>query len=383
MLKLIFIFIITIISLILGNYWIYYSIIKFFNILSGPFKTSILAVLIILALSFVITVIMLKIHDNIITRSLYFLGAYWMGLFFYVLMSLVLIWVIYFVGKLLNLDLNMVIVNTIVYGICLIISFYGIYETFNPQLNKIDVRIKNLPDSWQDKTIVQLSDVHLGAIHRPAFLNKIVKQVNELNPDVIVITGDMFDGMDGKLEPFIFGLSSFKAKQGIYFVAGNHEEYLGMQEPLNIIKKANIKILNNEVVNINGLQLVGLAYNNNADIKNLDLNQPSVFLQHMPTDINLNATSTVSHQANIYWQPDVIFDKAIEMGIDLQLSGHTHAGQFFPFNLLTKKIFKNYDYGLHQQGDFQIYISSGTGTWGPPLRIGTKSEIAVIQLKSQ
>jgi uncharacterized protein len=175
----------------------------------------------------------------------------------------------------------------------------------------------------------------------------------------------------------------------VLFVSGNHEVYSGGEKVINIVKRSGINVIDNKIINIDGLQFIGIAYPNLSrkndifDIKtnpDFDPNQPGILLFHTPTDIGeIMANKAVSH-SKAYIAPATKFETAEKIGISLQLSGHTHAGQFIPFTWLTRLIYNNFHYGLHRMNDFYIYISSGTGTWGPPLRSGCLSEIAIITL---
>ena len=176
----------------------------------------------------------------------------------------------------------------------------------------------------------------------------------------------------------------------IYYITGNHEIYSGVDRAFDALKKTSIIALDDKIVEIDGLQLIGSSFpefNEEKNFKeilksdeNFSLEKPAILLAHSPSDVFAQQDGNVSHN-NIYWMPNVDFSQAQELGIDLQLSGHAHKGQIFPFNFVTKLIFKGYDYGLHRIGDFQIYISSGTGVWGPTIRTGSWSEIVAIELK--
>ena len=240
----------------------------------------------------------------------------------------------------------------------------------------MDISIKNLPAVWKGKIIVQLSDIHLGQIHGVGDLQNLAAQSNAQNPDLILITGDLFDGMDGELNNFVKPLNSLRAKRGVFFVTGNHETYLGLDKTLAVLKQTRIKILNNETVNLEGLQIVGINYAEREEAggssgklarktnfinasKGFDRTKPGILMHHTP--INL--------------------EQAKAAGIALQLSGHTHKGQLWPFGLITRLIYGKYHYGLHAMGDFQIYTTNGAGTWGPPLRTGNTPEIPVFRLQ--
>jgi predicted MPP superfamily phosphohydrolase len=181
------------------------------------------------------------------------------------------------------------------------------------------------------------------------------------------------------------------AVRGSLFVTGNHEGYLGLEKPLAALSKTNIKVLDNEVIDMDGLQIIGIPFpehNHPNDVLEslatatvYDPGKPGILLYHTPTSINTHHEDRSSQQTGTYWRPDTGMAAAKSLGIDLQLSGHSHGGQLFPFTLLTRIIFRGYDYGLHRNGDFQIYITSGAGTWGPPMRVACPPEIPVIRLQ--
>lgn len=248
-------------------------------------------------------------------------------------------------------------------------SGYGLWNAFNPRIKQIEVKIAGLPPEWRGKTIVQLSDIHLGPVQQAAFMQKIVEKTNAVHPDLVVITGDLFNGADGDLESFLSPVSGLQAPKGIFFVTGNHELFLGLEKAYSLLAKTRITVLKNQCVNIDGLQLVGIGYSSFAgetniekiiqSIPNFKKGLPTILLYHTPTNI----------------------EQAKVSGINLQLSGHTHKGQFFLIEPFEYNIYKKYYYGLHQEGDFSIYTSSGVGTIGPTIRINSHSEIAVIKLK--
>lgn len=385
------VFIILFLSLFLGtHYLIYTSAIRFLGIIDPTTRRIIFWVLLFFALSFFPSAILLRLHVNIATNLFYLISVIWMGLLIYILMALAVVWLFYGLGKIVGSGPDMRLVFIFFIMLAGLVAGYGIWRAQNPVLKHLEVEIKGLPEFWLNKVIVQLSDVHLGTIHRKAFMKKVVEEVNSVNPDLILITGDLFDGMGGKMPQFIEPLNSMRATQGKYFITGNHEGYLGLKRPLSVIKETDILILDNEVVDLEGLQVVGISYpeyqqengtrNLLLDSGSYDSGKSSILLYHTPTSIEEEHTDLGSQQANTYWFPDTSMALAKEVGIDLQLSGHTHKGQLFPFGFLTKIIYKGYDYGLHRDGDFQIYITSGVGTWGPPMRLGAPPEIVVIKL---
>lgn len=347
---------------------VYHFIIHFFSITSHIFQNTIFSVLIFLAFSFFIASILAHWKDNFFTRAFYFFSASWLGILVNLILAIALGWLIIYFILLFGYKPNIAFIGIIILIAVAFYSGYGIYNALNPRLKEISLKINNLPEAWKNKTIVQISDIHLGHIYRANFLQKIADKINPLDPDLVVITGDLFDGMDGSLQTFIPPLKNIKAKKGVFYVTGNHETYLGIDKTLAIFKKTDITVLNDEMRELDGLQIFGIAYPEREEIKNItkivtaeknyNRQKPSILLYHSPT-----------HLA-----------EAKELGFDLQLSGHTHVGQIFPFSYITRAIYKGYDYGLHKIDDFLIYTTNGAGTWGPPLRTGNRPEIAVFKL---
>ncbi len=349
-------------------------------------------VLCFLGFSFFLSAILVRLHLGSLASIYYALSGFWIGLLAHLLAACAILWIIAGVSKLAGMHVNFLLISAILFSLATAFSLYGVWNGSRLQITSIEVSLKNLPDKWKGKTVIQLSDMHLGPINRVRFADKLVKKVNGLNPDLILITGDLFDGMDGNFEPFIKPLSEFKAKNGVYFTTGNHEGYLNLTEPLAVLKKASITVLDDEIVDVNGIQLVGISYplyNGNGarqkkevfESPDYDLEKPTILMYHTPTNVIHENKDMGRQQSSTYWIPDTDFSFTKKMKVDLQLSGHTHQGQFFPFNLMARLIYGKYYHGLNRDGDFTIYTSSGTGTWGPPLRTLTKSEIVVIKLK--
>jgi hypothetical protein len=292
-----------------------------------------------------------------------------MGLFLNLLLAVIFSWLITVIISWAGFSANPVILGSLLFALALAYSLYGAWNAFNPRITDIQITIKNLPEWWRGKNIVQLSDVHLGHVYRANFLEKVVKTVNSLHPEMIVITGDLFDGMDGNLDGLVGPLENLRVSDGIFFITGNHETYLGIDKTFSILEKTQVAILDDAVKNIRGLQLVGISYPERGESKDIvkvmealpgfEKNKPTILLYHSPVQIDTIKNS----------------------GVDLQLSGHTHAGQLFPLGLITRLVYKGYDYGLRTLGDFSIYTSNGVGTWGPPMRTGNTPEIVNITLR--
>lgn len=370
---------------------LYKAIVNFWGI-SGPYARSILLVgLLFLALSFMASFFLLRIQENQFTIGFYIFSATWTGLFLNLLLAAGACWLLIVILRVVGLNPNTRWIAAAGLLLAVLYTTYGIWNALHPRLKNITVTLKGLPPEWQNKTIVQLSDIHLGHVHGQRFLDRIIAKVNAIKPEIIFITGDLFDGMDANFFELAKPLDRLSAPQGVFFVTGNHETYVGLKRALHVLSQTGIRVLNNEVINVDGLQIIGISYPglyNKSDIRGLEkLEQPSsnhaprILLFHTPTSIGLKDEDEFGQHFSTYWIPDTSFKLPQELGVNLQLSGHSHAGQIVPFGLLTKLIYKGYDYGLRREGDFNIYTTSGVGTWGPPMRTGNSPEIVVIQLK--
>jgi predicted MPP superfamily phosphohydrolase len=236
---------------------------------------------------------------------------------------------------------------------------FGLINANFVRIRKLDIPSNGLKKKLR---IVHLSDLHIGSIHGTKYLEKVVRKTKALNPDLVLITGDLADG------PYRYTNDTFKAlddlEMPVYFTTGNHEYYAGFDYILNILNKTKLIILRNEKVDLGDIQLVGIDDNwdknkVNELLKNLkiDPNKFTVLMYHRPTDLEM----------------------VNKHGVNLILVGHTHGGQFLPFILFAKLIWKRFK-GLYKFKDTYMYTTTGAGTWGPPLRLGTNSEITMINL---
>lgn len=362
------IFLIFALAVLFGfDYFFYFTIVNFFSIAGAAARLIILSAIVLLTLSFITSSALAHVYENDFTRILYGVSSYWLGLFANLVLACLAGWLILWLARAFGFAPNKTILLATVFLLAFAYSLYGVWNAFNPVIKNINVAIKNLPPQWQGKKIVQLTDIHLGHINRVGLLSQLVEKTNAVKPDLIVITGDLFDGMDGDLSVFAAELNKLAAPA--YFVTGNHEIYLGLDKADSALSKTKIKILNDEMVDLDGLELIGASYPAMGEkknikqfissLKNFNPLVPNILLYHTP------------------YQADLIKDS----GIDLQLSGHTHAGQIFPIMLITRLIYGDFYYGLKKIGGLTVYTSSGAGTWGPPMRTGSKTEIVVINLK--
>ncbi len=244
------------------------------------------------------------------------------------------------------------------------------------QVRNVRVRLSRLPASMHGFTIAQITDLHLGPMLRTEFIQQIVSRVNGLDADLIAITGDLVDGTVDHLRDMVASLSRLRARHGVFFVTGNHEYYSGVDEWIAEIRRLGITVLRNERVSIgtpeSSFDLVGVddahahQFGNGHGqdvaraVRGRDPKREAVLLAH---------------------QPRTVFE-AVRHGIGLQLSGHTHGGQLWPFGLLVR-LQQPVVKGLAKIESVWLYVSSGTGYWGPPMRLGAPAEITRVVLLSE
>jgi hypothetical protein len=242
----------------------------------------------------------------------------------------------------------------------LLIVAYSIINAMLLNVKTIEVPVANLESPLK---VVQLSDIHLGTIHNGEYLARIVEKVNSLSPDMVLITGDFVDGSGIITAQSVSPLNNLKAKT--FFTTGNHEIYEGIDYVTKLFKTTKVEMLRNSVSQHKGVQIIGMDYPSNE-----------FTTQKLSLDgIKINS----SMPSILMYHPPVGLDVAAAHGISLQLSGHTHRGQIMPFNLLTRLFYK-YTYGLYNKDGTYLYVSPGTGTWGPPMRLGSRNEITLINL---
>ena len=242
------------------------------------------------------------------------------------------------------------------------------------RVRRLRVRLDRLPRVHNGLSVVQLTDIHVGPTIGRAFVEDIVRRTNALAPDIVAITGDLVDGSVADLRDAVAPLADLRARHGVFFVTGNHEYFSGAEEWVRELARIGIRVLRNERV------LIGEG----ADSFDLAGVDDRSALRHggmSPADAMARALAgrdPARELVLLAHQPRSLFD-ADAFDVGLQLSGHTHAGQIWPFNYLVR-LQQPFVAGLHQRGRSQIYVSSGTGYWGPPMRLGTAAEITHVTL---
>ena len=253
---------------------------------------------------------------------------------------------------------------------------YGLFQARRrPSVVEVSIPIDNLPAHLDGFRIVQLTDIHAGLTVTRAFVQTVVEIANGLNADIVAFTGDLVDGTVEQLREHVAPMADLRSRYGSFFVTGNHEYYSGAEAWVEEARRMGFEVLINEhrILTHNGrsILLAGVTDTSGGQ-----------FLPHHASDPHRAIAGAPSADVKILLahQPRSL-SEAAKAGFDLQISGHTHGGQFFPWNLAAA-IGQPFIEGLHRFEQTWIYVSKGTGYWGPPVRVGARSEITVITLRS-
>jgi uncharacterized protein len=322
----------------------------------------------ILSVSFVAASLLAFRYTNAALRVFYRAAAVWLGLLTFFVFAAVSSWIIFAIFRLAGFPLNFHRIVQVLFAAAFVTGLYGVLNAGWTRITRTTVRLANLPAAWRGRTAALISDVHLGHVRNGSFLRRMVRKILLEAPDAIFIAGDLYDGtfIDAKkaAEP----LHNLTAPHGVFFVAGNHEQFGDDSKYLHAIAAAGVRVLSNEKVEVDGLQIIGVPYRNATQKGHLasalqgvrlDRDRASILLTHAPD------------------HPEI----AEAAGISLQLSGHTHLGQFIPWSWFARRMYREFVYGLSRIGKMQVFTSSGAGTWGPPLRLGSNPEIVMLQFE--
>ena len=361
-------FLIFFLIYLLGNIYIIYRI-------TYDFKLHGLSFAIFLSLYFIIAFLSVYAlsaarhsQPSTYTRMLTQAGYIWLGVFSIAITFFLLSNLLFIFNHNSHFRFNTTIITVI---IIIISSTYSVFNTRGlPKITEITIPVENLP---VDKLkIVQLSDIHIDTATSYDEIKKIVEITNSFKPDIIAFTGDLAD-IDISKTYKDYGLTNFQARYGVFAINGNHEYYTGIKIFEDVCKKSNYILLNNTnalvddkfyVAGVTDLNTSKYFNYEKADIKraftNINWEKPVIFLSHQPQ----------------------IFSEIQKYPVTIQLSGHTHAGQIPPFDIIELFIYK-YFCGLYKDNDSYIYVTTGTRWWGPPMRLFSKSEIVYITLTNK
>jgi len=336
----------------------------------------------LLAFSFIAGRFLEKIWLSELTMGVTIIGSYWLAAMLYFLLAVLLLDIIrladYFVPFMPSFITGNLYVfkRYLIFSIITIIGIliaYGHFNARKPVIRELTLTIPKHAGKISELNIALVSDLHLGSVLANKHLERIVRKINRLQPDIIFMAGDVFDE---DLNPVIqkdlgSGLKQLKAKLGVYAVTGNHEYIGGVDPAVDYLEKHGVQMIRDSAVFIaNSFYLIGREDRDRqrfsgkprkdlpAIMMGVDKAYPLILMDHQPFTLN----------------------ESLENGVDLHLSGHTHNGQIWPLNYIINAIYE-VGWGYVNKSGMHVYVSSGVGTWGPPVRIGTRPEIVHIRLK--
>jgi uncharacterized protein len=321
-----------------------------------------------LSVSFVVASLFAYRYTNPVLRAFYRVAAVWMGLLSFLFIAAVFSWIIFAVARVAGLNMNFHRTVQFLFAAAVVVGLYGVFNASWTRITRATVQLANLPAAWRGRKAALISDVHLGHVRNGNFLRRMVAKILREEPDVIFIAGDLYDGTAIDAQQAAQPLSELTAPHGVYFVAGNHEQFGDDSKYLHAVAASGVRVLSNEKVEVDGLQIIGVPYRSaTQDARfasalrsvRLDRDRASVLLTHAPD------------------RPEI----AEAAGISLQLSGHTHLGQFIPWSWMARRNYRQFVYGLSRIGKMMVFTSSGAGTWGPPLRLGSNPEIVMLEFQ--
>ena len=375
--------IVSLAAAVLGgaHYYVYARLLHALGGLRGGWLWTVRVAAVALALSFPLTHILARTSAGPVGSAANWIAAVWLGLFLYLFLFTLLLHAVTVAARLSGLWPHLAPLLgpyagrgavLAVSGIALAIGGYGIYQArCGIVTTRIEARMKNLPAGLDGFSIVQISDVHVGAIIGSERLTSIVERVNDLRPDLIVVTGDLVDEEAADLANLAPALGELRATHGVLAVAGNHDVMAGLDAVVSAAMAGGVRFLRNEKTLVADTILVygiddpaaGRSHGGPVSFDRVigpeAMTQPAILLYHRPL------------------QPST----AAALGIDLMLSGHTHRGQIWPLSYVSRLFFP-YQSGRYRIDDTLLYVSRGIGTWGPPMRVASPPEIVQITLRA-
>ena len=363
----------------IANYYLYNWIVRLAQPSAWVRRTIMLGLFILLAL-FPLSRLWAAYDFNSLNRFITFIASSWMGFSFLLVLCAAGTDLVRFILRLAGrspslppsriLYYRRVLVAASVAG-CLATGGYAFWEARQVGVTRVEIPLRHLSTDLDGLSVVHLSDVHYGMLHENGRLSDLVRRVNELQPDLVVFTGDLVDAAVSHMEEMAGPLSGLKARHGVFAVMGNHEFFAGGNRAEAIMRQAGIQVLRSEVgVLPGGLQILGI-------------DDPAISRGGgSPPDFEglLKKPSAEKPSILLYHQP-VRFEEASAAKVGLQLSGHIHGPQLFPMIPLARFFYPRMQ-GLFKLEDSYLYVSRGVGTGGPPMRLGSPPEIVHITLRS-
>ncbi|MCX6150489.1 MAG: metallophosphoesterase [Ignavibacteriales bacterium] len=347
----------------------------------SPIRTYYLILFLFLALSYLAGRVIENFALSTFSDVFVWIGSFWLAIMVYLLLGVLLIDILRLINYLTGIFPQFIfkdyaktkqVIAIILVSISFLALIAGRINALNPRIKTLEINIPKKVNSQTSWNVVVASDIHLGTIIGKSRLSFLVNTINSLKPDIVLLAGDI---IDEDLAPVIkedLGdtLRNIKAQHGVYAITGNHEYIGGVEAAVKYLGEHGIKMLRDTSVKINNsFYLVGredrsinqFAHKKRKELKEImlgvDKTLPVVMMDHQPFGLN----------------------EAVENGVDLQISGHTHHGQLWPFNYITEMVYE-VSWGYKKKGNTHFYVSSGFGGWGPPIRLGNRPEIVNIKL---
>jgi len=332
---------------------------------SSQLRTGLAVSATILCFSFLAATLLAFRYNNAPLRVLYRIAAVWLGALNFFALASAASWLVFGFVLAGGFSVSSRGIVASFFAAAVIVSTWAVLNAHWIRVKRLRIQLPNLPDVWRGRTAVLASDLHLGHVHHHGFATRIVRRIAALRPDIAFLAGDLFDGTHVNAPEVVAPFRFLRPPLGVYFATGNHELFRGDSYFADSVRAAGIRVLENEKLTLGGVQLLGVPYIHATHAEHfrsvlaklgVDPSRASILLTHAPDRPTITA----------------------EAGIGLQLSGHTHRGQFFPFSWITRRIYGQFTYGHARLGETQFYVSSGAGTWGPPFRFGSQAEIVHI-----
>jgi hypothetical protein len=363
----------------LVNYYIYVHGLMAFQS-TGNFKSIYKVLFWVIASTFIVGEILEHTHSSLAGEWVYRIGAFWLSFMLYLFIATLFIDIIRLLDKFFHIVPSVLKSNPenlglwtgiTVFSLVAIVVFFGHLNALHTRVKQISISLPKNVSGAPDMKILMASDIHLGALIGERREQKLVDIINQQQPDLVLLCGDMVDGDIAPVLRKKLGrhLQETKPPMGMYAIPGNHEYIGGITETLPYLESININVLRDQIVTLpNGVQIVGRddlsARNRDGGrkelpglLENVDMNSPVIVMNHQPFNL----------------------EEVAKAGVDLHLSGHTHDGQMWPLNYITEAIFED-SWGFLKKDKTNIYVSSGFGSWGPPVRIGNSPEVVVFNL---
>ena len=323
----------------------------------------------LLSPSFIAAALLGFYYENLFVRSFYRIAAVWLGFLNYFFWAACLCRLVELGMRVTPFSADLPRVRPVLavtsFALAALVAIGGVINARLIRIRRLTVELPGLPESWRGRTALLLSDIHLGNVLDDDFARRLTRIAARLNPSVVLIAGDLFDGSKADPDRLLAPMKEMNPPLGVYFASGNHDEFGGKEHYSAPLQRTGFHVLHNERAIVDGLQIVGVDYGESTHplqmrmfLEELRLKEgaASILLNHVPNRLPISEAA----------------------GVTLQLSGHTHGGQLFPFTWITRRAFGRFTSGMQRYGSMQVYTSNGCGSWGPPMRVGSSPEVVLF-----